>query len=123
MNLICPKCNHKFNSEAKRPQCSQCRYNFPRVKNIQKHPQETSKKTSNLISDDIMQGNILDALNKADINPTNHRELFRDAIPLILKEDKLKFAFAEACQDRRRSPEIIIRNAVRFWLKEKGYLK
>jgi len=122
MNLECKVCGHvwDYKGKAKRAQCGKCRWNG-KVTYIKTTPNTTP--TTPDIKDDIMQGNILDALDKADINPTNHRELFKDAIPLILKEDKLKFAFAEACQDRRRSPESVVRNAVRFWLKEKRYLK
>jgi len=120
MNLECPKCGNKVNPNAKRPQCGKCRYSFPRKNSAKSQP--TQPKVSQ-ISDDIMQGSILNALEKADIDPTNHREMFKDAIPLIIKEDKLKFAFAQACQDRKRSPEVIVRKAIKFWLKENKYLK
>jgi len=51
-----------------------------------------------------MSGNIIDALNKADVNPMNHHELIKDYIPLMLKEGKLKFAFAKACSANKINP-------------------
>ena len=126
MNLECPKCGYKwnFNGKANRVQCPQCKKFFRLNYKPARNPANKTKpaKQTCQISDDIMQGNILDALEKADINPTNHHEMFKDAIPLILKDDELKFAFAQACQDRKRSPEVIVRKAVRVWLKENRYI-
>lgn len=117
--LTCPYCgyNFPFTGKANRVQChnKDCKRWFK-----QRYKKEDVATVD--VKDDILKGNILDALEKADINPANHRELFRDAIPLILKKDDLKFAFAKAVQDRKRSPEEMMRKAVRYWLKEKGYL-
>lgn len=120
--ITCPHCkkSYKFYGKSNRVECRYCGKWFQ-----QKYQDDMvipNKPVNDDIKDDILQGNILDALEKADINPANHRELFRDAIPLILKKDDLKYAFAKACQDRKRSPEEMMRKAVRYWLKEKGYL-
>jgi hypothetical protein len=61
-------------------------------------------KTSN-IEDDVMRGNILDAMNRENLDPNNHKELFKDTIPLILKESDIKFAFARACEKRKKEVE------------------
>lgn len=63
-------------------------------------------KTSN-IEDDVMRGNILDAMNRENLDPNNHKELFKDTIPLILKESDIKFAFARACEKRKKEFGVI----------------
>ena len=122
--ITCPYCGYEFPFKGKsnRVRCrnNECKRWF-KQKYKRQQKLHTATKVADNLKDDIMQGNILDALHKADINPTNHKEMFKDAIPLILKDDKLKFAFAKACQDRKRSPETIVRKAILFWLKEKGY--
>jgi len=115
MSLECPRCryNWNFRGRAKRVQCPKCGKFFKNPALLQE---------SCVIRDEIMQGNILDALEKSDVNPSNNKELFKDVIPLILKDEKLKFAFANACLELRKSPEKMIRKAVKYFLEEHGYL-
>lgn len=130
MNLECKVCGHKWNYKGNqyRAMCMNCRRKHNKITYIKTGlPSKCHQNAINChqlpsIKDDIMQGSILSALNKADIDPTNHREMFKDAIPLILRDDKLKFAFAQACQDRKKSPEKVVRNAIEFWLKENEYI-
>ncbi len=122
MNLECPKCGFKWDFEGtgglrKRVQCRKCKQFFNLKQPIPaKKPDNTSQ-----IHDDIMHGNIMDALDKADIDPMNHNELIKDAIPIILKEDKLKYAFAKACSEKKNSPEKMIRVILKNWLMENKY--
>jgi len=113
VELKCPKCGYiwQFKGKANRVQCRKCKKFFTR-----------KYKKSADIQDDIMKGNILDALQKVDTDPSSHKELFKDAIPLILKDDDLKFAFSQACSELKKSPETIVRRAVKYWLKDKGFL-
>jgi len=77
MNLECPKCKNiwNYNGKANRIQCIKCKkffrleYKKP-AKNKQNLP-KIGRKAAGFISDSIMRGNILDALEKADINPLN----------------------------------------------------
>jgi len=121
MNLKCPKCGYgwDFKGRARRVQCLKCGKFFYNPIFMQKpaNNAETCK-----IKDDIMHGNILDALNKANIDPINHNELSKDWIPILLEDNKLKFAFAEACEKLQKSPEKVLRMAIKDWLKQKEYL-
>jgi protein-arginine kinase activator protein McsA len=75
MNLICPKCKHTWNYTGKknRAKCSQCNYFI----NISKYKKEVAKGSSDIakgsgnvaIQDNILNGNILDALDQAEIDP------------------------------------------------------
>jgi len=131
MNLECPKCGHEWNYKGNhwRTKCVNCRKKgiitiiktgVPRIKGTV-GTQKGTPSISPDIQDDIMHGNIMDALNKADVNPFNHKNFLKDAIPLILKEEKLKFAFAKACSEKKNSPEKMIRVILKDWLKEKKY--
>jgi len=69
MHLTCPKCGNKVNPDTKRPQCGKCYYCFTKqeLSNLSKTQHSKLSKPASSISDDIMQGNILDALEKANI--------------------------------------------------------
>ena len=121
MNLTCPKCGHKFNSEAKRPQCSKCKYNFPRIK-FGIETSKTSKTSNQTIQDNILNGNILDALDQTKIDPFNDQKMFKDFIPLLLGDNETRYAFARACDERRKSPRVMVKVIIKSWLKEKGFL-
>ena len=120
MNLVCPNCdNHwKFRGKAKRVQCPKCKRFFSR--NLQK-PAETCNIPA-VIEDKIMRGNILEVLESENIDPMNNKELFKDTIPLLLKEPDIKFAFAKACEKRKKSPEKLLRSIVKKWLKQEKLL-
>ena len=63
MNLECPKCGHNFFSNATvRPHCPKCRVSLPRIKTLINGTNGTRIGTSGTISDDILYGNIIEAL-------------------------------------------------------------
>jgi hypothetical protein len=73
--------------------------------------------------EELMQGSILEMLKKAKINPMKKDpRLVGEVISIIIGDDKMKYAFTKACADRNRSPKDIANKAIRFWLKENGYL-
>ena len=125
MNLECPKCNHKWNyrGNLKRARCPNCR-----KKGIKNQYVKTGLGANNgakmaqigaNISDDIMRGNILDALDKADIDPLySNGKLSKDFIPLLLRDDELKFAFAKYCDIKKKQPLWVVKYAVEKLLKE-----
>ena len=87
-------------------------------KNTSVNNKHITKNTSS-ISDDIMQGNIIDALNKAEINPFNNNgKISNDFIPLLLKNDELKFAFSKYCEQKKKQPLWVVRYAIIKLLKE-----
>ena len=112
--IVCPLCSYRwpFTGKARKIQCPGCKKFFDKSEVLDE----------SRIRDDIMKGNILDALGDAGINPDNNHEMFKDVIPLILRDDDLKFAFSKACSELRRSPERLMRSSVRSWLEENGYL-
>ena len=122
MHLTCPKCgNNKINANVKRPQCGKCRYCFPRNKSANNQPTSASKKSAISISDDIMHGNILDALEKANIDPFNNNgKLSKDFIPLLLKDDELKLAFSKYCEQKKKQPLWVVKKAIALFLKVEG---
>src|SRR4030043_1601092 len=129
MNLVCPKCGHKWNYKGNeyRTKCTKCRVNgtitiiktgLPSKRNGTKMEQRNNK-NGTTISDDIMHGNILEALEKADIDPLNNNgKLSKDFIPLLLKDDKLKFAFAKYCEMKKKQPLWVVKQAIIKLLKE-----
>ena len=108
-----------FTKAKVRPKCSKCNSTQPRIK-LEANASNVEANAS--ISDDIMHGNIFTALNKADLDIMNDKQLQKDLIPIILQRDDIKYAFAKACEEKNRSPSILMRRAVRFWLKSEGYL-
>ena len=128
MELKCPVCGHKWNykGNAKRIQCWGCKKMFQAKTLLNSAPNsaitENSAPNSALIQDDIMKGSILDALDKADVDPLNHKNFLNDAIPLIIKEGELNFAFAKVCSERKNSPEQMIRIIIKKWLTDEGKL-
>lgn len=123
MNLKCPKCDYKWNfrGKAKRVQCPECKQFFY---NPAWNPANScTKPAQNLqIQDDIMRGNITEALDKANIDPFNNNgKISKDFIPLLLKNDKLKFAFAEYCNDKKKPPLWVVKKAVKDFLEKEGY--
>ena len=128
MKLTCPKCGHKWNYKGNkyRAMCMNCRRKHNTVTWIKTGlpPNATNSppNATNSISDDIMRGNITEALNKADIDPFNSKgKLSKDFIPLLLKNDKLKFAFAEYCDDNKKQPLWVVKKAIMFFLEQDGY--
>lgn len=119
VELKCPKCGYvwPFTGKCNNVQCPGCGKFFKR-----KYKRRPNTEKPADIRDDIMKGNIMEALHKADMDPSNHKELFKDAIPLILRDDELKFAFSYACEELKKSPETIVRWAVKEWLKDKRFM-
>jgi len=67
------------------------------------------------ISDDMMQGSIVDAL-----KPLDDKELqkkFKDIILLILKDEKIKYHFTNECVRSKKLPIVVMREAVEYYLK------
>lgn len=136
MNLVCPKCGHKWNYRGNnyRIDCGNCRKQgiITIIKTGLPTPWEKSNSNpnnptvkSNSISDSIMRGNILEALEKADIDPMNNNgKISKDFIPLLLKDEKLKFAFAKYCEAKKKQPLWVVKKAIiNFLMEEKYYEK
>ena len=69
-----------------------------------------------------MRGNIIEALEKADIDPFNNNgKISKDFIPLLLKDDKLKFSFSSYCMDKKKQPLWVVKKAIMEFLKKEKY--
>jgi len=131
MNLVsnykevkCPYCSYTwaFTGKSDRVECRRCKKWFRlRYQRVPQELQQLGYDNSRTAFDDMMEGNITEAFDKANIDPMNRKELVKDIIPIILKTDKLKFAFAEACADLNISPEKLLRIIVKKYLLERGY--
>jgi len=130
MNLECPNCGFEWDYTGNnyRVGCRNCgkwfRTGLPTPWENKNKNCTSSKKncTSSKISDDIMRGNIIDALEKADVDPWNNNGvLSKDFIPLLLKEDKLKFAFSKYCMEKKKQPTYVVKKAIIYFLKEEKY--
>ena len=67
------------------------------------------------ITDDMMRGSLVDILKQPD-----DKELQRhckDMIPLILKDDLIKYHFANECERSKKLPVVVMREAVEYYLK------
>jgi len=119
--IECPNCSNVWISKAKakRVQCSVCGKFF---KNPSADKSAKVLKSQQIIQDNIMQGDILDAMDRANIDPMNNKKVIKDYIPLLLDDDKLEFALAKACTERKRGAKTIIKKALRMWLKDEGFL-
>ena len=133
MNLICPKCDYSWNYKGNRYKttCPKCKWHnrktvwvytgLPTPSKMTTTP-TTTPTTSQNIQDNILNGNILDALDQVEIDPFNNQKMFKDFIPLLLGDDETRYAFARACDERRRSPRRMVKSIIKSWLKEKGFL-
>jgi hypothetical protein len=91
------------------------------AKTLQNTAHKHCKNTAQSISDDIMHGNILDALEKANINPFNSNgKLSKDFIPLLLKDDELKLAFSKYCELKKKQPLWVVKQAIIKFLTGEG---
>lgn len=126
--IVCDRCGHSWftQSENYRVLCSACgkhvRTGYPTPWEIKKGKKRPEVLDNKIIQDDIMRGNIFEAMNKADMEILNNKQLSRDIIPIVLQRDDIKFAFAKACEERKKSPVAMVRMMVGNWLKKEGYL-
>ncbi len=134
MNLKCPKCGHSWNYKGNnyRIDCSICRskgiltiiktglpYKPSSKPSTKPSTKPSCKKSTAGISDDIMHGNIIEALEKADIDPLNNNgRISKDFIPLLLKDDKLKYAFSKYCYENKKQPLWVVKQAIIKFLEE-----
>jgi len=126
MNLVCPRCNHKWNfrgtgGQQKRIQCPGCT-NFFYLSAL---PLETAGKIAvtagRTIQDDFMQGSLIDALKKNGLDPMKNGQI-RDAISSILCKDEYKIAFADAVEKTKLSPIKLTKKILIEWLKKEEYV-
>ena len=125
---MCPKCKHTWDYEAKKTELirnrTKCKcganINIPPLQpSLQKT--ETSPKTSPKpdVAENILTGNIIEAIKQTGIDPKKKRG---DFIPLLLQDKKLELCLARASKGERQSPEKIIREALMEYLKKNGYM-
>lgn len=128
MNLTCPKCGHKFETNAKvRAHCPKCRNILPRIDTLIKkgiigtENGIVGTKNGTKISDDFMSGSLIDALKKTGLDPMKNGQI-RDAISSILETDEYKIAFADAVEKTHLSPIRLAKKILRDWLKKEEYV-
>ena len=133
MHLTCPKCKYEWEYKGNfwRTNCQACRKKgictiiktglpTPWSKEAVRSSKRSNESTAS-ISDDIMHGNILDALEKANIDPFNNNgKLSKDFIPLLLKDDELKLAFSKYCEQKKKQPLWVVKKAITLFLKGEG---
>jgi hypothetical protein len=121
--LTCKYCGHTypFKGKANRVQCPKCHRFFQQEYKKQKKLQK-AEKVADDFKDDIMLGNISEAMDKAKIDPfDNNKTLSSDFIMLLLKDDKLKFAFSYYCLEKKKKPLDVIKKAVIDFLGNEDY--
>lgn len=106
MKVQCPRCKHKWDRKGK---------------NNMVHCPNCDKKFK-LKTDDFMRGSISKALQEANKDPLRNVFL-RDAVPMLLEEDDIKFSFAQACVKEKKKPEVLMKWIVKDWLMKEGYIK
>lgn len=116
--VTCPSCGHKWLHRGKTDstRCGKCKSWFKLEK-----PKE--KITDKELINNLVQGKIMDIVEKEGINPFRKNKFLRDSILHILGNDALVLALNKACDKRKRKPEEIIRKAVKKYLDEGGFFE
>ena len=139
MNLICPKCNYSWNYKGNhwRATCPNCKEKTKKTiwvktgipftkrytpNSTHSTPNSTHSTPNLQVQDNILNGNILDALDQTEIDPFNNQRMFKDFIPILLGDDETRYAFARACDEKRKSPRAMVKVIIKSWLKEKEFL-
>lgn len=129
MNLVCKKCDHKWDYKGKsyRAMCSSCQNKgiVTWIKTGILFAKNSSPKTHHSsvpsISSDLMSGSLIKALKKAGLDPMKNGQL-RDAISTILEKDEVKIAWANALEKKKIDSIRLVRKVLVNWLKEEKYL-
>lgn len=114
----CPNCGHSWFYKGKMysTRCGKCKKWF-KVERLKE------KLTDEEFTNNLVQGKIMDIVEKEGINPFRKNKFLRDSILHILGSDTLVLALNRACDKGKRNPEEIIRKAVRKYLDEGGFFE
>lgn len=128
IKLKCSRCAHEwsYKGNSYRAECKNCRKLYGKgtwIKTGLKKASEASIEASEAsIQDNILRGNILDAMKQMGKHPLDNAKLTGDYILHILDDDKLVLALNKACEEEKKKPAVLIKKAVKFWLEKEGYL-